>query len=155
MFCPKCGKAEQVAETYCRHCGTYLPDPFQSPRKATPAEHLKANSVLAVMSGVTSALLAIWLYSFLLRGWDVPPIINYIVAGLLTANFAWQVQTFIRTRKLWGQLKDRRLVARSEKPSLEPTQRAKLNDADLSDIVPASVTDHTTRQLTEREEPSA
>ena len=106
MFCPKCGNADQIEETYCRQCGIFLHDPSKPFKKKErpPAEHLRANTFLTVLSGVTSILMAVWLYSFLLRHWDVPPIVNYIVAGLLTANFAWQVQVFIRTMMLKKQI---------------------------------------------------
>ena len=26
IFCPKCGSPEQVGDSYCRHCGEWLPD---------------------------------------------------------------------------------------------------------------------------------
>jgi len=26
MYCPKCGTNDQLAESYCRHCGEWLPD---------------------------------------------------------------------------------------------------------------------------------
>ena len=29
MFCPKCGKSDQAADSYCRSCGDFLIDPAQ------------------------------------------------------------------------------------------------------------------------------
>lgn len=48
MFCPRCGKADQMPETYCRQCGLYLFD-YSNPRRrqSPPEEHFKANTVLS------------------------------------------------------------------------------------------------------------
>src|SRR5215204_3258767 len=97
MFCPKCGKADQSPETFCRQCGNYLPD-FDKParKQTTPEEHLKATAALNLMTAIVSATLAILLYLFFFNRLDTPVII-YITAGFLIAITAWQIQTFWRT----------------------------------------------------------
>ena len=107
MFCPKCGQADQTAETYCRQCGTFLPD-LSKPvkRESPPEENIKVNSVLSMMTVIVSFTLAILLYSFLGFRENTHPMI-YVTAGLLIAMGAWHIQTFIRTRRLKRQWKQR------------------------------------------------
>ena len=97
MFCPKCGNADQQPETYCRQCGSFLPDFDKLTKKPiSPQEHLKANSWLSLMTAIVSLILAILLYSIFLGKADTP-IIIYITGGFLIAMCAWQVQNFWRT----------------------------------------------------------
>ncbi|MGH9970340.1 MAG: hypothetical protein ACREBG_21465, partial [Pyrinomonadaceae bacterium] len=66
MFCPRCGKAEQLPESYCRQCGLFLPD-LSKPvkRERPPEEHLKANTVLNLLTIIVSFTLSILLYALL------------------------------------------------------------------------------------------
>ncbi|MCB1023081.1 MAG: hypothetical protein KDB79_01740, partial [Acidobacteria bacterium] len=110
MFCPKCGKADQESDTFCRQCGVYLPDIDSLAKKqTTPEDHLKANTVMTFLTGIVSITLAIILYAMFL-GKENTPVIIYIVAGFLTAMFAWQVQVFIRNLMLKKQLKEKRVI---------------------------------------------
>ncbi len=65
MFCPRCGKAEQVPESFCRQCGLFLPD-LSKPikREIPPEEHLKANTVLNAVTIIVSFTLSILLFLF-------------------------------------------------------------------------------------------
>ena len=157
MFCPNCGKAGQETNAYCRQCGKFLPD-FDKiqKREIPPEQHLKANLVLNLMTAIVSITLAILLYAFFLGREDTPLII-YITAGFLTAIFAWQVQTF------WRILLLKKQIARGNNRENETTENVKasnklqsvptkelLNEADLSNIVPASVIEFTTKNLGEK-----
>lgn len=154
MFCPKCGKADQSPETYCRQCGNYLND-YSKPAKktVTPEQHLTANAILNLMTAITSLTLAILLYSIFLNKQDTP-IIIYVTAGFLMAMTAWQVQTFWRTILLRKHFKkhknNEQTVAenQTEQPYLatKPTNQ-QLPEADFKDYVPASVVEKTTRKL--------
>lgn len=152
MFCPKCGKSDQSPETYCRQCGIFLPD-LSTPakRESPPEENIKVNSVLSLMTVIVSFTLAILLYAFLGFRPGTHPMI-YVTAGLLTAMGAWHIQTFIRTRKLKKQWKRRNPNIENETdPSVSAVPTGKLLDQpDFENIVPASVTDHTTRHLADR-----
>ena len=154
MFCPKCGKAEQLPETYCRQCGLFLPD-LSKPvkRELPPEDHLKANQVLNVLTIIVSFTLAILLYTILGFKADTHPLI-YATAGVLTAMGGWHIQTFIRTLLLKKQWKRRTPLT---EPKTEPQQTfaaastAKmLEQADFADAIPLSVTENTTRHLVER-----
>lgn len=154
MFCPKCGKTDQSPETYCRQCGVFLPD-FDQPTKKviSPEEHLKANTFLNILTGITSLTLAILLYSFFLGEKDTPVII-YVTAGFLIAITGWQIQTVWRSillkkhfakNKTVNNLKNEVDVLPINIKSV-PTGKL-LNQADFSDIVPISVTEDTTKNL--------
>lgn len=149
MFCPKCGKAEQSPETYCRQCGVFLPDlskPLKSERP--PEEHIKVNSVLSLMTVIVSFTLAILLWSMMAFRPDTHPLV-YVTASLLFAMGAWHIQTFIRIRKLKKQLKITKLnVEDVQAQEFGALSTAKLLDrADFSNAVPQSVTEHTTTHL--------
>lgn len=152
MYCPNCGNADQQVNTYCRKCGKYLPDFDKIKQRETPPEvHLKANSILNIMTAVASITLAILLYVFFL-GEENTPVIIYITAGFLTAMFAWQVQVFWRSLILKKQIiLPKRAEDEENAKELEsvPTKEL-LNEADFSDIVPASVAEYTTKNLKEK-----
>lgn len=157
MFCPNCGKSEQIENSYCRQCGNFLPDFDKLKRRETsPEEHLKINSVLNIMTAIASLTLAILLYIFFL-GKENTPVIIYITAGFLTAMFAWQVQVFVRNLKLKKQISlPRRAGSEAQTGELNsaPTKEL-LTEADFSDAIPASVTERTTRNLKEKIERSS
>jgi hypothetical protein len=158
MFCQRCGKSEQIPETYCRQCGLYLLD-FSKPRKreSPPEEHLKANTVLSVMTIVASFTLSFLLFLILgFRSFTHPLI--YLTAGVLIAIGGWHIQTLIRTLMLKKQWKRRDALTEIQPAPIEtpttfkPASTGKLLDqADFADAIPASVTEHTTRHLDTRE----
>lgn len=156
MFCPKCGNAEQTVNTYCRRCGTFLPD-FEKikKRETSPEQHLTANAVLNAMTAAVSLTLAILLYVFFL-GKDDTPVLIYITAGFLTAMFFWQAQVFWRTLELKKHWRKRKYEESLETenfaaPLFESVKtRELLNEADFSGAVPPSVTDNTTNKLGEK-----
>ena len=159
MFCPRCGKADQTAETYCRQCGLFLPD-LSKPlkRERPPEEHLKANTVLSVMTILTSFTLSFLLFHVLgFRSFTHPLI--YVTAGILLAIGGWHIQSLIRTQMLKKQWKRRAPLngiqpGAPETMAVQSTPTAKLLDqADYSDAIPASVTEHTTRHLAEKVQP--
>ena len=157
MFCPRCGKAEQLAETYCRQCGLFLPDLSKAfKRELPPEDHLKANTVLSLLTIIASFTLSILLFAFFGFRSDTHPLI-YVTAGLLLGMGGWHIQTFIRTLKLMKQWKRRAPLMKIEaalngtQPVLESTSTAKLLDpADFADTLPASVTENTTGHLAKR-----
>jgi hypothetical protein len=156
MFCPRCGKPEQLPETYCRQCGLVLPD-LSKPVKheLPPEEHLRANKVLTALTIAVSFTLAILLYSFLGFRPGTHPLI-YVTAGLLIAIGSWHIQTFIRTLQLTKQWKRRARFSEStgslpaSAATIESISTAKLGQADLVEVHPASVTEDTTKNLSER-----
>ena len=154
MFCPRCGRAEQLPETYCRQCGLFLPD-LSKPlkREIPPDEHLKANTFLNALTIIVSFTLSILLFAIIP---DKHPLI-YVTAGLLIAMGAWHIQTLIRTQMLKKQWKRRTSLNESQSapPEKQPAFKSAstvdlLDQANFSDTIPASVTENTTRHLTEK-----
>jgi hypothetical protein len=154
MYCPRCGKSEQVPEAFCRQCGLFLPD-LSKPvkRELPPEDHLKANTVLNSLTIIVSFTLSILLFAIVP---DKHPLI-YVTAGLLIAIGGWHIQTLIRTQMLKKQWKRRTPLTEVQAGLPEPerefksTSTAKLLDqADFADTVPASVTENTTKHLVER-----
>lgn len=156
MFCPNCGNSDQAAESYCRKCGTYLPDLTKPIKKeASPEENLKVNTVLTLMTVIVSFTLAALLYIFLGFRETTHPLI-YATAGLLIAMGGWHIQTFIRTRRLkrqWnrGNPGAGSMPPQSQTPVLEtPVNANFLPDAASFAAVPVSVTESTTKHLDAR-----
>lgn len=158
MFCPRCGKADQMPETYCRQCGLLLPD-LSKPlkRESPPEEHLKANTVLSLMTICASFTLSFLLFLVLgFRSFTHPLI--YVTAGILLAIGGWHIQTLIRTLMLKKQWKRRTPLSeiQAAPSAFKSTPTAKLLDeADLADAIPASVTEHTTKHLAEPLQPKS
>ena len=151
MFCPRCGKADQVAETYCRQCGLFLPD-LSKPlkRESPPEEHLKANSVLSAMTICASFTLSFLLFLVLgFRSFTHPLI--YVTAGILLAIGGWHIQSLIRTLMLQKQWRRPAPLGETQAPVAfnSATTGKLLDQADFGDAIPASVTEHTTRHLAE------
>jgi hypothetical protein len=145
MFCPKCGKADQQEESYCRQCGNWLTDsPKQRRPEAPPETHLKANLVLNAMTIVASFTMAALLYAILGFRPGTHPLI-YVAAAMFIAIGAWHIQTLIRTIKLRKQLRRRKGADMVETPSFKGPVTARELSAPTEQ--PASVTERTTREL--------
>jgi hypothetical protein len=70
MFCPKCGSADQKAESYCRQCGEWLPDIDAATqprlfRKRTRQEKLGKMRILEVVSAALACTSAAIIFSVL------------------------------------------------------------------------------------------
>lgn len=139
-----------MAETYCRQCGLFLPD-LSKPlkRESPPEEHLKANTVLSLMTICASFTLSFML--FLVLGFrDFTHPLIYVTAGILLAMGGWHIQTLIRTQMLKKQWKRRTPLSETQAAAFKSTPTGKLLDeANYEDAIPASVTEHTTRHLAE------
>lgn len=156
MYCPRCGKAEQLPESYCRQCGLFLPALSKLvKRELPPDEHLKANTNLSVFTIITSFTLSILLFAILgFRSFTHPLI--YVTAGFLIAMGSWHIQALIRTLLLEKQWKRRASLTEiqsappEKQPTFNSTPTGKLLDqADFENTLPASVTENTTRHLAE------
>lgn len=156
MFCPRCGKAEQVPESFCRQCGFYLPDLSKPFKREIPPEELKANTALSSLTIIVCFTLSILLFAFFGSRLETHPLI-YVTVGLLLAIGSWHIQTLIRTHQLKKQWKRRAPLTEipaglpETQPPLKSASTAKLLDpADFENTVPASVTENTTRHLVDR-----
>ena len=146
IYCPKCGKPDQLPDTYCRQCGQFLPDFAKLSKKGiSPEQHVLANTVLNSMTIVASFTLAILLWSMLAFRKDTHPLI-YVTAGVLIAIGCWHIQTLWRTLQLRKYLK-KESVSRDVVPELHEKKQDLLYPADLESVVPDSITDRTTSKM--------
>lgn len=145
MYCPKCGNADQEPESFCRHCGIFLPDLTKPVKQAqTPEDHVRANIVLSALTVVVCLTLSILLYTTMGFRPGTHPLI-YVTGGFLIAIACWHVQTLWRSILLRKHFKKRKPAELDAKPTVEAGRN--LPDARFEDIVPPSVTDRTTKQL--------
>ncbi len=160
MFCPNCGKSEQVLNTYCRQCGAFLPDYGDKKRNFTfggdtPEEQIRVNLILNFLSGTVSLVLAILLY---VTFWGKPETsqVIYLVAAFLLAMCGWQFSTFrvgLKLRKTFERRKTGEIenAAQVDKNVFQPAKTQEfLHEADFSNTVPTSVTENTTKTLPEK-----
>lgn len=151
MFCPKCGNADQLPETFCRRCGSFLPDLSKPLKKRQgPEDHIKANTVLSALTIGVSFTLATLLYIVLGFKPETHPLI-YVTAGFLIAIGAWQIQTLWRSILLKKHFQKKGIAVAADTQDVLPVADTDklLQQADTQNIVPASVTERTTRNLTE------
>ena len=141
-----------MVESYCRQCGTFLPDVSKLIKpEIPPEEHFQANTILSGMTVLVSFILSFLLFLMLGFKGDTHPLI-YVTGGLLIAIGCWHVQAFIRTQILKNQWERRYGPRRSAVGDAAPTVKSSttarsLNEANLSNAIPASVTENTTRHL--------
>lgn len=152
MYCPKCGKSDQQPESYCRQCGTYLPDLSQPAKKRqTPQDHVRANIVLNSMTIVAAFTLAVLQYVFLAFRPGTHPL-TYVTAGILLAIGCWHTQTLWRTLLLRRHLQRAEPAREIEAGTIDLA--AQLPSGDRFAPVPGSVTERTTRHLEGSRQPS-
>lgn len=156
MFCPKCGKSDQLENTYCRSCGVFLPDfTKEGKRRISPEEHIKSNIVLSAMTVAASLTLAILLMTFFFGEKNTSPLI-YATVGFLFAMSAWQAQTLWRTFQLKKHFRERKNDSdqaqnqNSEKAFETVATNKLLDEANFADAVPLSIVENTTKNLTEK-----
>ncbi len=161
MFCPNCGKGEQALNTYCRQGGEFLPDHSDKKRNFamggnTPEEQIRVNLILNFFSGMVSLILAILLYATF---WNKPETsqIIYIVAAFLLAMCGWQFSTFrvgLKLKKTFERRKKGDKIENATQVDKNVFQSAKTKDllpeADFSNPVPTSITENTTKTLSEK-----
>jgi uncharacterized membrane protein YuzA (DUF378 family) len=154
MFCPKCGKGEQVPDSYCRNCGDYLVDPASSTSLlsrvlgiSNPEKQMKFTLTIDLVTAIVSGLLLFFLMGYFdgmasKTGTPTPAIV-YLVYIFLGLVCAWQLLSFTvgttYRKKLSAGKQTAALPGKSDKHSLPA--------ADQTNIVSDSVTEQTTRNL--------
>jgi hypothetical protein len=161
MFCPNCGNGEQTPDSYCRSCGSFLPDPSKGASLISrlfgvtdPERQLKFTLTVDLVTAIVSALLIFFLMGYFdatrkRTGIPTPPVV-YLVYVFLGAVAVWQLLSFtvVTTfrKKLLATKKS--VAAAEETGELKGgnTQR-NLPPATASDFVNNSITEQTTRRL--------
>ena len=152
MFCPKCGKGDQTADSYCRSCGEFLIGPAQHSLLmnrilgiTNPEKQVKFTLTIDLVTAIVSGFLLFFLMGYFdavhdRTGATTPPIVYlvYIFLGLVSA---WQLLSFTV-----GTTYRKKLNA--AKKTLEQTDaRPSLPEADQRNVAANSITEQTTRNL--------
>jgi uncharacterized membrane protein YuzA (DUF378 family) len=152
MFCPKCGKGDQSADSYCRSCGDFLIGPAQHTSLmnrllgiTNPEKQMKFTLTIDLVTAIVSGFLLFFLMGYFdavhdKTGATTPPIVYlvYIFLGLVSA---WQMLSFTV-----GTTYRKKLNA--AKRTLDQTDaRPSLPEADERNVVANSITEQTTRTL--------
>ena len=151
IFCARCGAPGQRAESYCRSCGEWLPDPAAAGRRRGRLRRLsperkqrrmRALELLSAAAALVSGLVTVAVRNGAEQDLLLIPIM------LCFAVVGWQAIAFLMGRSIQGR---RGQVTAEGGPALSPPQvaaRSALKPADTTDLVrPPSVTEETTALL--------
>lgn len=157
MFCQNCGKGKQETNTYCRQCGEFLPELRKkggSGHPKTPDDQIKMSITFNLMSAISGfGVGVLLLISHLNR--DNTHFSVFVGMSLLFTIAAWQTASFFNNVKLRRRFKRRK---ENTNPSQDISQNAVetneskklLNQPDLENVVPISITEGTTKNLKEK-----
>ena len=165
MFCPNCGKGEQTPDTYCRNCGEFLAD-FSSKFSliskvlgvSTPEKQVNISLIINLITAIVSSLLLVFLNGYFdalyTKTQASPPPIIYLVYLFLGLIAVWQFISFIIGLNLKSKLSGRKSGKIStdlsaNENTISSATKEFLPPADTQNIVPASVTEDTTKILDE------
>jgi uncharacterized membrane protein YuzA (DUF378 family) len=152
MFCPKCGKGDQSADSYCRSCGDFLIGPAQHTSLmnrllgiTNPEKQVKFTLTIDLVTAIVSGFLLFFLMGYFdavhdKTGATTPPIVYlvYIFLGLVSA---WQMLSFTV-----GTTYRKKLNA--AKRTLDQTGAQPVRpEANHKNVVANSITEQTTRTL--------
>ena len=159
MFCPKCGKPEQVLETYCRGCGEFLTDssnPLSILSRLvganTTSKQISLSLVINAVTAAVSGLLLVFLIGYFdgreARTLEPAPSIIYLVYIFLGLVAAWQLFSFAINLNLRARFTRKNelptpSLAKGETSSSAPA----LPEADFENVVPGSVVEKETEIL--------
>lgn len=160
MFCSNCGKADQVAESYCRNCGEFLADfsgksyllnKFLGGQK--PETQVTVNLVINLVTALISSLLLGFLNGYYdalhARTGESPPTVIYPVYIFLGAVTVWQLLSFLIGLRLRSKFKSRTQAEPNKNPVstlTDPAPPRSLPEANFQPI-PTSATEEKTRKL--------
>jgi hypothetical protein len=154
MYCPNCGKADQIPDSYCRSCGAFLVDPSHNSSLMNrvfgirdPGKQVKFTLTIDLITAIVSGLLLFFMMGYFdatryQTGQPTPTIVYfvYVFLGLVSV---WQLLSFTVGTALQRKLNASRVAP---KPVDEGSQQA-LPAADDHDAVATSITEQTTKNL--------
>ena len=143
MYCPKCGNPEQVAETYCRKCGVFLYDASKPAITTPPPGENNVATFVSAFRPTVCFVSAILLYA-IAGSQPGASVVIPMTAIILFAMGIVQAKALQKTIFRRKRRKRQELAAHNTEITgnfLEPPN--------LANLVPQSVTAHTTRKLVE------
>ena len=152
MFCPKCGRADQETDSYCRSCGEFLTDLSSRPSLlnrvfgiSNPEKQLNLTLMIDLATAIVSGFLLFSMMGYFDAVKDrtgVPTsrmvYVLYVFLGLVSV---WQLFSFTI-----GTTFKKKLSA-SRRAHLKFQAAQSLPPASNKDAVPITITEQTTRQL--------
>jgi len=120
----------------------------------TPEEQIRVNLILNFLSGTVSLILGILLYATFWNKPETSPVI-YIVAAFLLAMCGWQFSTFrvgLKLKKTFDRRKNDGEIEKATDKNVFQSAKTKdlLPEADFSNVVTPSITENTTKTLSEK-----
>lgn len=151
MYCPNCGKSEQIANSYCRACGEFLrsgkPGEIAAFGGTSPLQNVNTINFVSLFAAILSLAVGIWMYA---TQFGVPFVL-YAGAAVLICNGAWHLSNFAVGMKLKRRLKHANIVQTESPASMQPAvTQDLLPDGSLNNFVSPSVTENTTKHLGEK-----
>ena len=155
MFCPKCGKDNQVADSYCRSCGDFLVDTASNTSLTNrilgisdPEKQVRFTLTIDLVTAIVSGMLLFFLMGYFdatyARTGIAAPAIVYLVYVFLGLVSAWQLMSFTVGTAYRKKLSASKKTAVLKK---ESDPQGALPPADVKNVVADSVTEQTTRNL--------
>lgn len=151
MFCPNCGKSEQIENSYCRRCGEFLN--YSNKHSAlsfggnSPQQNVNTINILSLIAAFISLFAGIWMYA---TQFNVP-IVLYFAAAILLCNTGWHLSNFIvgtKLKKRLNQAKEK--LFETDKHLQSAKTKELLPEANFENYVPTSITENTTKHLKEK-----
>ena len=149
MFCPKCGAGDQIAESYCKSCGEWLPDFnvrgwkgfFRKPSREERIKKIRSLEAVSAGLSLTSAAIII---GFISTGRNGQLLFLAAFCALLVT--VYQVVNFYLGYKIQHRIDRSRVDNVIHVPSSNETRE--LRSADAAQFVdPPSVVENTTDLL--------
>lgn len=137
MYCPSCGKSEQIPKSYCRNCGEWLTDSGGKNQSGfdgqTPQDNIRTTLFLNVFSAIAGFASAIALYATFF-GRENSPMIVYAVAAFCLSIGVWQVSN------IYAGLKLRRRFNAAQNQDDNALPELMARDAKQDDVLPPADT---------------
>lgn len=164
MFCPNCGKSDQLPDSYCRNCGKFLDD-FSAKSYllnkilggSSPKTQVTVNLIINIVTLFASFLLLGFLKgyydSLYTKTGELTPRIIYLVYIFLGLISAWQFLSLLINSKLKTKLAGRKKGAISIDSSVNennlsmPSTQRSLPQMEISNINSVNTTQRTTKIL--------
>ena len=154
MFCPKCGRAEQETDSYCRCCGEFLTDLSSRPSLlnrvfgiSNPEKQLNLTLIIDLATAIVSGFLLISLMGYFDAVEDKTGAptsrlvyVLYVFLGLVSV---WQLFSFT----IGTTFKKKLSASRRAHLQAKSQEAQSLPPANNKDAIPITVTEQTTRQL--------
>ncbi len=160
MFCPDCGKAEQIPNSHCRNCGNWLVDSNRKNQLPfggyTPQDTATITLSLNVLSVIAAFISAIALYAIFIVRENIPAIVYLVIASFCICIGVWQTLNIYAGLQLKKRFKEAQNQNKNTQPELTAEgakQNYELPPANTQEFVtPFSVTEDNTKFLTNFQE---